>query len=531
MRLLFLLLFIASISGTSFGQNEVRIHPSQLGLFGVASPGDIMTANPATGGGLWQTQAALAPGLNYWIKTGNFLSYNNRVGINTTSPERMLHVISPEQGYWNFNANALSGSPPYPVFENNNPGAYDSGFEIRMRTAFNDPLAAAYFGVAGTGPWVPTDLNTMGTTFYIVTRKQGTGVLSNSLLIDGFGGVHITSNPQTSNPNGYKLRVDGSFRSGVASIGDEYTAHKLNITNDVGLNRPGYSPVQLAKYSNYGYNGGGYGLVEIGDPAKPIAFGVDLSNNLSGSFTGAPGEIWWPEGFNFGTKNAANTSYNRFMLHGKNGNIGINTGGIDPNAKLYVDGSIRFVSLTNGIIAANANGFLYTETPANIVANGGGLTTTTVFNGDINGTSQALQIIANAVTTAEIATGAVTTTDIADGAVTPAKLEQGTLAAVSSNYSTWGTERMIRVDAAAASRTVTVTDAMSEGITYLVRCTNNATNTVTFQTGTGVTGMGLDQNNTLNLTSFVSGGSAGTGVLAPFKIYHLTRIGSTVWIN
>lgn len=453
----------------------------------------------------WETGTQVATDLNYWKKLNSAVYVdNNSVGIGTSTPLAPLHVMLPGQGYWNFNSNTLSGLSPYPIFENINYGAYDSGFELKMRRTDGVSQTAAYFTVTGTGPWNQADLNTKGAAFAIATRKQGTDQVTNTVIWDGLGNMNLTAGPQTSNPNAYKLRVDGKgFFSDVLSVGDQYLTHKLNVTGDIGVNRSGYGSRQVAKLSNFGYSGGGYGYIEVGDRGLPVAF-CDLSSNTSGAFSGTGKEVWFENGVNINTPGLSNTLI-RHLIVLENGNVGINTGGGAINAKFQTSGSVRFTSLTDGILSTNASGDVSASN----------------LTGDITSTGTVTTIAANAVTNSKIA----------DGTIAPQKLQPGTANAVAGNYNTWGTEKCIRIDANAASRTVTVSDAMIEDINYIVRCTNNATNTVTFNIGTNVTGIALDQTNTLSLTSVVSGGASGTGVTAPFRIYTLTRYGSTVYIR
>lgn len=89
-------------------QSDVRLHPTQVGLFG-ASNGDFLRANPSTGGGEWSPTASIQGTLllpsgssgntlrhngSSWI-ANNFL-YNNgsAIGVGTTSPSESLELGS-----------------------------------------------------------------------------------------------------------------------------------------------------------------------------------------------------------------------------------------------------------------------------------------------------------------------------------------------------------------------------------------------------------------------------------------------------
>lgn len=83
-------------------------------------------------------------------------------------------------------------------------------------------------------------------------------------------------------------------------------------------------------------------------------------------------------------------------------------------------------------------------------------------------------------------------------------------------------------DATSNSQTVTLGGTLLEGREYLFRCRNNATNTVTFSADTGGGYVLYQQlSNTATVTSIVCGAS-GTGLLAPYNIYKIRRIGQVI---
>ena len=103
MRLVILLIFLIPLYLSA--QTEVRIHPTQVGLFG-AGNGDFFRANPATGGGDWTPAAALQGSLflppgtegqtlrnsaGSWVASSTLTNNGSYIGVGTT-PNYTLHV-------------------------------------------------------------------------------------------------------------------------------------------------------------------------------------------------------------------------------------------------------------------------------------------------------------------------------------------------------------------------------------------------------------------------------------------------------
>jgi hypothetical protein len=99
----------------------------------------------------------------------------------------------------------------------------------------------------------------------------------------------------------------------------------------------------------------------------------------------------------------------------------------------------------------------------------------------------------------------------------------------SSTHTPSGVDYSIRYDANSNAITVTLGNGLLDGYTYVVRCTRNATNTVTFNAEGGLN-LAISGDSALTPTSMVSGG-AGTGIRAPYLIYHIKRKGGTIYIN
>jgi hypothetical protein len=100
---------------------------------------------------------------------------------------------------------------------------------------------------------------------------------------------------------------------------------------------------------------------------------------------------------------------------------------------------------------------------------------------------------------------------------------------LTSNTTPGGENYNIRCDANAGAFTITLGASLVEGKPYLVRCTRNSTNAITFSAASGYT-LGIDTDTALNPTTLVSG-AGGSGIAAPAKIYLIQRIGTVINIK
>ena len=100
---------------------------------------------------------------------------------------------------------------------------------------------------------------------------------------------------------------------------------------------------------------------------------------------------------------------------------------------------------------------------------------------------------------------------------------------ISANATPGGTNYNIRCDANGGAFTVTLGANLKEGKPYLVRCTRNSTNPITFTAASGYT-LGIDTDTALTPTTLVSG-AGGSGIAAPARIYLIQRIGTIINIK
>lgn len=85
------------------------------------------------------------------------------------------------------------------------------------------------------------------------------------------------------------------------------------------------------------------------------------------------------------------------------------------------------------------------------------------------------------------------------------------------------------VDAVSGSITVTLGSDMREGVEYVVKCRRNGTNTITFSAGGSHT-LDIDTISTITPVS-ITMGAGGSGIQAPYKVYHISRSGLNIFIN
>jgi hypothetical protein len=159
--------------------------------------------------------------------------------------------------------------------------------------------------------------------------------------------------------------------TGNTGIGTTSPGEKLDVNGNVKVGaRLAMTP------SVFGYSSGWKTLIlgssgtDYTTNATTITFGVDLSTNPSGSYTGNGGEIFFRNQVSFGTPNAANDGYlypmvfNNGTVYFPAGNVGINT--TNPTAKLEISGFSTGAGLK--LNYGNSSG---TIEAVNFIANGG----------------------------------------------------------------------------------------------------------------------------------------------------------------
>lgn len=423
---------------------EMRIHPSQIGLFG-AGNGDIMTANAAAGGGQWSTPASLKSSLNYWTESGSTVSYTGTIAGNDLLLEGMFRphktvsksitttaaVVNGKYfDLYEFSFDAMRGV--FRINVNVSGSGFGCEYEYALPVSYNNDYLT-FYGIQPDYTFAWSALTAIYTTprgfLYPDTKFQvECSVNGNTVKFRGRFMAELDPNarPEIKTTIKHSNEFSGAaitelFTTGVSTtpavlripilIGDTkfYTGANSHIRSE-----------RLRLYSDYStaaiYLGdGSFNSPTSEDKAPGIASVHDPATNRHGAlglytFDGANRTL------------AAVYRWNGYM------GLGVNT----PGERLDVSGNVKF----SGSLMPNGDsgtpGYVLTSTgygtppnyssPATLVSNGGGLTTTTSLSGDITGLYNNTQIAADAVTSAEIANGSVTGFDIANATVTSTNL-------------------------------------------------------------------------------------------------------------
>jgi hypothetical protein len=167
-----------------------------------------------------------------------------------------------------------------------------------------------------------------------------------------------------------KISAEGAatFASDLTVNGNayfnNYIASNVSFVDGTKLmmRQPSMS-IDSLKASFFGYSSG-YGVLIVGHTGnnnRSLAFGVDVSANPSGAFSGAGNEYIWRGAASFITPNASNNGYNTLMSWNSSGQVTINnlvTTGLTVGSNLTLGDytsstSLTFASSSNGIAKIN----------------------------------------------------------------------------------------------------------------------------------------------------------------------------------
>jgi len=423
---------------------EMQIHPSQVGLFGAGS-GDIMTANAAAGGGQWSTPASLKSSLNYWTESGSTVSYTGTIagsdlllsGIfrpHKTISKSITTTAAVSNGkyfdLYEFSFDAMRG-----VFRIN-VNVSGSGFGCEYEYAipvsyYNDYLNFYHISPDYTSGWSAM------TAVYTTPRhllfnenmfQVECSVTGNTIRFRGrfMADLDVTARPEIKVTVKHSNEFYGASITELTTTGISTTPVVMRIPiliGDTKIYSGANSEIRSGTLKLFSYSGPAQ--IYLGDQVFDASNYEDKAPGIGAIYdpvTGTTGALAFYTFSGGGRSLGATMNYN--------GNLGIGIG--NPAQRLDVSGNVQFSGALMPSGNAGTAGYVLTSTgagsppnyssPATLVSNGGGLTTTTTFSGDVTGLYNNTQIAANAVTSAEIANSTITGFDIAAATITSTNL-------------------------------------------------------------------------------------------------------------
>ena len=126
-------------------------------------------------------------------------------------------------------------------------------------------------------------------------------------------GANALAMRKTSNSNDI-MRLD--LTNERVGIGTTSPSAKLDVKDTINITNSGNVSLQAIKATAFGYDAG-YRVVQIGsevaNTSSNLSFGVDLSSNSSGSFSGSGNDIFFRNGVLFKTPNSANNGFHNYI--------------------------------------------------------------------------------------------------------------------------------------------------------------------------------------------------------------------------
>jgi hypothetical protein len=196
-------------------------------------------------------------------------------------------------------------------------------------------------GIGTTSPQAKLEVN--GNTIFDSWIAGGT----NSGALSLFGDKDA--------PSGLTIFDNGNVGIGTYTPGAEFTLKGKAQVEGNGFRRYAFQP----SYWGYSYT---YRTLIIGSTSNiyqtqdtgsiTLAFGVDVTGNPSGAYTGDGHELLFRNGASFVTPNSSNNGYHHDYLVLQDGNVGIGTSN-PTGGKLVVNGTIRAkeIKVENNIAA------------------------------------------------------------------------------------------------------------------------------------------------------------------------------------
>jgi hypothetical protein len=161
----------------------------------------------------------------------NYVYYNGKMGIGTTSPTSILELSAAGNGYWNNSNDWTSQSPPLSTLtiSSTTNGGYDSALLFRQTDSAAVTKNAGAIGLVGRGAWTSGNNTTQISDMYFGVRN-GAGGISERMRIRYDGNVGIGSNDP-----GSKLTVIGGFSLIDDGVADSTAVRFFNSSGNLYL--------------------------------------------------------------------------------------------------------------------------------------------------------------------------------------------------------------------------------------------------------------------------------------------------------
>jgi hypothetical protein len=256
-------------------------------------------------------------------------------------------------------------------------------------TSLGGSITAATI-LTSTGVWSGSAQLPSGTVSGSSQVLSGTGIWSGSAQLPSgviSGSAQVVSSLPAGTVSG-SLQIIAGLPSGTVSGSSQIT---LSATTGFGtyLNQavltssaPSFSgltstgvvtvgTIQAFAASGFGYDTNGYKTLIIGPTGnsifKTLTFGVDVSGNSSGAFSGSGNEYVWRNAASFITPNAANTAYNTLFGWNSSGQITVSNAATFSSTMAVNNTATFTVSSGNNLIIEKSGGgaIAYTKSSTN----------------------------------------------------------------------------------------------------------------------------------------------------------------------